>query len=343
MTETPVVFADYLRARLPRIEACMREVIDAAGDPELCAMLRYHLGFSDAQGNPTRAPAGKRIRPALVMLCAAAGGHSRSDEIATPAAAAVELLHNFSLIHDDIEDRDELRRGRDTLWKVWGIAKAINAGDTLFAMAHQALLRCRAAGAEADRTLRAMEVFDAMCVELTRGQHLDISFEQRANVSSAEYLDMISGKTAALTQACCEIGALLGGSGDAQVASLARFGRDLGLAFQIQDDALGIWGDPALTGKADSDLAHGKKTYPVLIAAERDLEFRRRFFAGTPSPEEQTALRERMERCGAREATEAAAEKIYAGAVAALASSGADADAAGLLAALARALFARDA
>jgi len=336
-THMPV---DFLSPRMLAVEASMRAVVDGSGAAGLRTMLLYHLGFVDAQGRSERAPGGKRIRPALVLLSAAASGLRGAVEAATPAAAAVELLHNFSLIHDDIEDGDTLRRGRPTLWKVWGIAQSINTGDAMFAMAHQALLE---SAAPADRVLRAMNVFEAMCVRLTRGQHLDISFEQRSDVSAAEYLDMIAGKTAALTEACCEIGAILGGSDDEQIASLARFGHDLGMAFQIQDDALGIWGDPIRTGKADSDLAHRKKTYPVLIAAERDPAFRARYFDGAEENRDLSALRRMIEGTGAREATEAAATATYERGLAALASCGGAPEAVGMLSALAHSLFARSA
>jgi geranylgeranyl diphosphate synthase, type I len=329
---------DLLSPRMLAVEARMRSVVDGAEADGLRTMLLYHLGFADAQGRPERAPAGKRIRPALLLLAASVAGQPGAAEAATSAAAAVELLHNFSLIHDDIEDGDMLRRGRPTLWKVWGIAQSINTGDAMFAMAHQALL---GAAAPAERVLRAMTVFENMCVKLTRGQHLDISFEQRTDVSAAEYLEMIGGKTAALTEACCEIGALLGGSEDAQVSALARFGRDLGVAFQIQDDALGIWGDPARTGKADSDLAHRKKTYPVLVAAERDPEFRARYFKPGADDRDIAGLRQMIDATGAREATEAAATATYARGLAALAGCGGAAEAIAMLTALAQSLFAR--
>lgn len=328
----------FLAERIPGVEARMQSVVDAAGADGLRTMLRYHLGFADAQGRPERAPAGKRIRPALLLLAASVSGQPNAADSATPAAAAVELLHNFSLIHDDIEDGDTLRRGRPTLWNVWGIAQSINTGDAMFAMAHQALLET---AAPAERVLSALKVFENMCVGLTRGQHLDISFEQRTDVSVSEYLEMIGGKTAALTEACCEIGAILGGSDPGQIAALARFGRDLGVAFQIQDDALGIWGDPARTGKADSDLAHRKKTYPVLVAAERDPVFQARYFDGDVESRDLAALREMIEATGAREATEAAATARYDRGLESLAGCGGAPEAVGMLSALAHSLFAR--
>ena len=329
---------------LPRIEAEMLDVVETCFSPvpaELRTMLLYHLGFADAQGAPARISAGKRIRPILVLLgCQAAGGDPAH---ALPAAAAVELLHNFSLIHDDIEDGDELRRGRPTVWKVWGVAQAINSGDTMFAMAHLALLRCGRLGVDAARIVRAMEAFGRTNVHLTVGQHLDIGFETRSDVSSAEYRTMIEGKTAALIRASLEIGAILGGGDDAQIAALGEFGRCLGLSFQLQDDVLGIWGDPKQTGKAGSDLIHRKKTLPTLFAAEQDPIVRDEYLrAQFVSEADAAILRERIAAAGGRAHTEAAAEAAYRNGQEALAGAGSS-PAIAVLEELARSLLGRSA
>jgi geranylgeranyl diphosphate synthase type I len=306
----------------PRVEDEMMTVVKdswRAAPREFTTMLLYHLGFANADGSPTRIYSGKRIRPMLVLLsCEAAGGNLSQ---ALPAAAAVELLHNFSLIHDDIEDGDELRRGRATLWKVWGVPQAINAGDGMFAMAHIALERCVERGVLAERVLRVLRVFDEMCVHLTVGQHLDIGFETRTDVDSNDYMNMIAGKTAALTKACCEMGAILGGASQSVVAKLAEFGRCLGLSFQLQDDVLGIWGDPSMTGKADSDLAHRKKTLPVLYAADRNADIRARYFGdGAISQDEAQKIKAMIEAEGGRKHTENEAAVAYANGMEALAS-----------------------
>ncbi len=326
---------------LPHIEAEMRAVIDTGAQPSAFnAMLNYHLGFVNADGKPVQANAGKRIRPALVLLsCEACGG---DWEQALPAAAAVELLHNFSLIHDDIEDRDELRRGRPTLWRQWGEAQAINSGDAMFAMAHLALLRCGERGVPAERVMRAVRAFDEMCVQLTIGQHLDLSFERRNDVSAAEYMQMIEGKTAALTAASCEIGAIIAGTSAAQIVSLRNFGKWLGMSFQLQDDVLGIWGDPNKTGKRDSDLAHHKKTLPILFAAERDGRIRARYFGSNGlNGEEIIAIREMIERAGGRMHAEQAAEHAFGNALEALDTAGGDAAHMQLLRDLAQSLLGR--
>ena len=316
---------DYFAHLIPQVETEMRDVVNAAiahniQQPKwFNVMLNYHLGFADAQGNPAQINAGKRIRPMLVLLsCEACGGDARQS---LPAAAAVELLHNFSLIHDDIEDGDELRRGRLTVWKQWNIAQAINTGDAMFAQAHLALQKLMDCGVPAERVVRAMRAFDAMCVHLTIGQHLDMSFETRNEVNgvtTAEYMAMIEGKTAALVKACCQIGAIVAGADEARIEALGEFGRGVGLSFQLQDDVLGIWGDPAKTGKQDSDLAHGKKTLPVLFAAEQDARVRELYFATKQAKlheDEINQLRQLIEVAGGRTHTEQAAQAAYANAM----------------------------
>jgi geranylgeranyl diphosphate synthase type I len=327
---------------LPRIEAEMLDIVNAAWQPQppaLNTMLRYHLGFANADGSAARINAGKRIRPVLVLLsCAAVDG---DPDLVLSAAAGVELLHNFSLIHDDIEDGDALRRGRPTLWKQWNIAQAINSGDTMFAMAYAGLQRCTAHGVPAERVLRALDAFTRTNIHLTVGQHLDLSFETRDSVTAAEYLEMIAGKTGALTRASCEIGAILGGGSAAQIAALGEFGASLGRSFQLQDDVLGIWGDPSKTGKADSDLVHRKKTLPVLYAAERDAHVRALYFSNAPlTPADITDLRTRIEVVGGRSHTEAAADTAYAKGLEALVDLP-DNEAVGTLTALAQSLLGR--
>jgi geranylgeranyl diphosphate synthase type I len=228
-------------------------------------MMSYHMGWADASFRAENLPSGKRLRPLLCLLaCQEVGGDPRR---ALPAAAAVEILHNFSLVHDDVEDGDELRRHRPTVWALWGVPQAVNVGDGMFALAFGALQRLPQAGVDAPTTLAALRNFTDMCLALTEGQHLDMSFERRADVTVVEYLRMIRGKTAALIGASLAIGGLVGGATRTQDRALQRFGQAIGFAFQIQDDLLGIWGDPAVTGKAaGNDLLRKKKSYPLLHA-----------------------------------------------------------------------------
>jgi len=297
-------------------------------------MLAYHLGWVDAELRPVRQDAGKRIRPMLCLLaCAACGGDPAQ---ALPAAAAIELLHNFSLIHDDIQDRSETRRGRPTVWALWGVAQAINAGDALFTIAHQALWRLRERGVPAERILEVAERFDAACRMLTRGQHFDLLFEAAERVSVEEYLEMIRGKTAALLGASVGIGARLAGH---PPEDLEAFGEALGMAFQIQDDLLGIWGDPAVTGKsAADDLRARKKTLPVILAMERIPAFAGRYRDPCTPPE---ILLADLERSGARAEAEAMAAAFTQQAMAALERAGLRNPHGEALRDLARALLAR--
>lgn len=349
----PQTLTEYFKQWIPRVEAEMLRIIEShPQQPEaFTTMLAYHLGFADADGNRLGAPtgSGKRIRPMLVLLsCEACGGN---PEHALPAAVAVELLHNFSLIHDDIEDRDELRRGRPTLWAVWGDAQAINAGDAMFAMAHQAMEELSERDVTAGRALQALRAFDQMCVELTIGQYLDLGFETRSSVTAAEYMRMISGKTAELVRASCALGAIIAGASSNQIAALGEFGQQVGLSFQLQDDVLGIWGDPSVTGKADSDLKHHKKTLPAIYAAERNPLFASQYFMlpgnlrerGELLTSEVNYLRGLIEQTDAKKFTEHAAETAYARAMEAFDEAGLHNDAARNLNNLARSLLGRQA
>lgn len=228
-------------------------------------MFRYHLGWTDAQGNAAPSDTGKRIRPLLCLWsCEAGGGDWRA---ALPAAAAVELIHNFSLIHDDIEDDSDERRGRATVWKIWGLAQGINAGDAMFVLSHLALDRLATPSFSLARYVEIHRVFDLATLKLTQGQYLDIGFERADQVTLEHYFEMVRGKTAALLCATCEIGARIATTDEKVIRAFAAYGENLGIAFQISDDVLGLWGDPAFTGKsARTDLLSRKKSYPVLVA-----------------------------------------------------------------------------
>lgn len=259
---------------LPELDSTMRRIVDTAltapdaEAPDFGVLLRYPLGWVDEHNRPYSQPTGKRIRPLLLLLAAEAVGGDWKQ--ALPAAAAVELLHNFSLIHDDIEDDSPTRHGRPTVWKLWGRSNAINAGDAMFALAYAALQSLSETGVSPETVLGVWQIFNTTNIELTSGQHLDMSFERRENVSPDEYIVMIRGKSAALVAACAQIGALIG-SGDSELAAhFYSFGLNLGLAFQIRDDILGIWGDPTVTGKsAATDIISRKKSLPVLYGLEK--------------------------------------------------------------------------
>ena len=239
-------------------------------------MLTYHMGWTGEGAGPEAT--GKRIRPLLVLLCTSASSGDWKN--ALPAAAAVELVHNFSLVHDDIQDNSKKRRGRPTTWVKWGAPMAINAGDALFVISNQAIIALKE-NYHAELVVKASEILNNTCLELTRGQFLDISYEERADLGVNDYWPMIAGKTAALLSACCHIGALLGGADDAKQEAYRSFGHYLGLAFQVQDDILGIWGNEALTGKsAASDLVEGKNSLPVLAGLSANGKFATRWKQG---------------------------------------------------------------
>jgi geranylgeranyl diphosphate synthase type I len=268
----------------------------------LYEMVRYHLAL-DGSG----ASAGKRMRPVLGLLAYASitGEHRR----ALPGAAAVELGHNFSLVHDDIEDGDVERRHRPTLWTIHGIPQAINTGDTLFSLSRIALHRLSDLGFPDRTVLRLMRLYDETCLALCEGQYLDIAMSASDDLMSVDlYFDMIGRKTAALIAASIEAGAVLATEDDEVIARYRSFGWALGLAFQLNDDLLGIWGPEQTTGKEASDVLHRKKTLPVIYAWEHaGPEDRDRLAAlytiADPTPAEVAEIVAILERSGAREYT----------------------------------------
>ena len=245
-------------------------------------MLTYHMGWTGEGAGPEAT--GKRIRPLVVLLTTASCGADWQS--ALPAAAAVELVHNFSLVHDDIQDNSPKRRGRDTAWVKWGAPLAINIGDALFAISNQAVMDLKNSY-PAEVVIKAAEILHNTCLDLTRGQYLDMSYEERKDLGVEDYWPMISGKTAALISACCHIGALLGGADDEKQDAYRSFGQYLGLAFQVQDDILGIWGDEKITGKSvASDLVEGKNSFPVLAGLDKKGGFAERWAKGPIQPHE---------------------------------------------------------
>lgn len=257
----------YLTAIEEEIQALLAEQ-----DPTLTSfygMMRYHLGWVDENLQLIKAQGGKRIRPLLCLLvCEAISGDYRP---ALPAAAAVELVHNFSLIHDDIEDKSPRRRGRATVWRVWGVAQAINAGDGLLALAHLALHRLSTTGESPKVVAQATQALNQACLDLCEGQYLDIAFQERTDVTLEMYLTMARKKTASLLECAAHLGAILATRKKRIIEAYRRFAQNLGLAFQITDDLLGIWGEEERTGKGvGEDIKAGKKSLPVVYAFEEE-------------------------------------------------------------------------
>jgi geranylgeranyl diphosphate synthase type I len=270
--------------------------------------IRYHLGYADPAARP-----GKRMRPLLGLLAYAS--ISPDWDRALPGAAAVELGHNFSLVHDDIEDGDAERRGRPTLWVRDGVPQAINTGDALFTISRVALHHLTALGFSDAKVIRLMKLYDETCLRLCEGQFIDIAASARTEMQSVEhYFEMIGRKTAALISGSVESGAILASDDEEVIRHFRNFGWALGLAFQINDDLLGIWGDEATTGKEASDLARHKKTLPVLHAMEQaspaDREVLTRLYAEVnPGAESVAAGLQVLERTGSREYTRMKAQE----------------------------------
>ena len=270
---------------LPAIEAELeRQVcrLDEARTRPFYEMLTYHMGWTGEGAGPEAT--GKRIRPLMLLFSVAACGTEWLHAVS--AAAAVELVHNFSLVHDDIQDNSDKRRGRTTLWKIWGMPMAINAGDALFVLSNQAIMDL-SNNYPAETVVKSATVLHNTCLDLTRGQFLDMSYEERNDLGVEDYWPMIANKTAALLSACCHIGSILGGAEESKQDAYRSFGHALGMAFQVQDDILGIWGDEAITGKsAASDLVEGKKSLPVLHGLSQGGKFAKRWAAGPIQPDE---------------------------------------------------------
>lgn len=303
------------QSMLEAIEVELKQQVSRLDEPRtklFHEMLTYHMGWT-GEGAGAQAT-GKRIRPLITLLSVASIKNEYNNEInwlhAKSLAAAIELVHNFSLVHDDIQDNSELRRGRKTAWVKWGAPMAINAGDALFVIANQAALDLRE-HYPAEMVVRAASILNDCCLDLTKGQFLDMSYEERTDLTMEDYWPMIGGKTSALLSVCTQIGALLGYAQDEKIELYRLFGYNLGLAFQVQDDILGIWGDETLTGKsAASDLVEGKNSLPVLFALEKNGGFAKRWKQGPISVDEVTAVAALLESEGGKAYAETMSEEL---------------------------------
>jgi geranylgeranyl diphosphate synthase type I len=317
---------------LPRSFACYRDdvtlelkkVIDSC-PPVLGNILRYHMGWQDEHGHFCSRESGKFIRSTLCLLsCQAVGGNTSQ---AIPAAAAVELIHNFSLIHDDIEDASYERHHRPTVWKLWGQSQAINAGDAMFTLAYLALVRLREKGIADEKITNCAEMLSLACLELCEGQYLDVEYENRLDITVEDYLGMAARKTAALFAVSTCLGAYLSSEDSELVDFFRLFGRDLGIAFQIHDDIIGIWGATEIVGKSAGDICQKKKTLPVVYGLRGRRDAARRSLGKLYSQEsiqgedikEVTKI---LDNLGARVYAENVAEQYYGKALANLDATG---------------------
>ncbi|MFE2105761.1 polyprenyl synthetase family protein [Kitasatospora sp. NPDC059463] len=314
LNRTRALCTPPLRAAVARLAAPMDTVA------------AYHFGWIDRDGTPVAGDGGKAVRPALALLSAQAAG--APAEAGVPGGVAVELVHNFSLLHDDLMDGDETRRHRATAWTVFGPAQAILVGDALATLGTEVLLDAASTGgASATDAARAVRLLTTASRRLIDGQAMDVAFEQRDTVTVAECLEMEGGKTAALLSAASALGAVLAGADDRASDSLQRFGEHLGLAFQAVDDLLGIWGATEVTGKPHwGDLRQRKKSLPVAAALAEGGQASRELAEQLADPkgrgeESETELAARallIEKAGGRAWTQEEARRQHTTALAAL-------------------------
>ena len=260
---TPAILRKYLDG----VEEALDELL-SPNDPDMSTMLRYHMGWVDESGNPTPLSQGKRLRPSLCMFaCEAVGG---LPEQALPVAAALELVHNFSLIHDDIQDGDLQRHHRPTVWAVWGRPKALQAGNVMRVLADLGVQRLVGERLAPDVVAGCSRALSNAYLEMIEGQYLDMDFEGRTDIDTAGYLEMVARKTGALIRCSMHMGSLVGSGNAETVQAMSRCGRYLGLAFQIRDDYLGVWGYEEETGKPiGNDLRRKKNSLPLVYALEK--------------------------------------------------------------------------
>ena len=295
----PTAFYRYRSA----IGAALRQSL-AGDDLPMSQMLRYAMGWSDVHGNPAEGTEGKALRPTLCLLASEATGGTVAS--ALPAAVSLELIHNFSLIHDDIQDGDETRHHRATLWAVWGEPKALVAGNGLRVIADRCLGTLVEEGVSFSVALEVQGVLTEAYLRMIEGQYLDLEYEGRPDIGLQSYLDMISRKTGALISCSLVLGSLIGSGDPSVVRSFRSCGRSLGMVFQIRDDVLGVWGDEESTGKpVGADIRRKKNTFPIVYAMSRaegaDKKALRDIYGASNVGDEEVAVAlEVLENVGAR-------------------------------------------
>ena len=330
MTTTTSRAVNDPAAQLPAMFQRYRANIDGAlraglarGDGQVYDMLRYYMGWADRDGNPHESAQGKAMRPTLCLFgCEAAGG---SPDKALPAAVAIEYIHNFSLVHDDIQDQDETRHHRLTLWAAWDVPRALQAGNVLRLVAGRALESLLDDGMAYGRALEIAGMLTGAYLEMIEGQWLDILYEGRRDITIDDYMVMISKKTGALIRCSLDMGVAIGASDAATVRAFRSFGRGVGYAFQIRDDVLGVWGEEESTGKpVGADVRRKKNSLPIVYAMakaqgadKRELE---RVYAKPTLDDDDVALAlDVMERVDVRGYAQRLAERHCAGALDAVA------------------------
>ncbi len=306
--------------KIPSSLSRFREEVSAAienylenRDGKLYDMVNYHLGFDG--NDPNSSLQGKAIRPCLVLFATKALG-GKPDE-AMPAAVSLELIHNFSLVHDDIQDDASMRRGRESVQKKWSPAQAINAGDGLKDLSLLALTQL-SDGERTERELEAVSALSSYSLRMIQGQVLDLHYMNKEDIGIDGYLKMIRDKTCALLEGSFHLGGIYAGADDSEVETLTRFGRLLGYVYQIRDDWLGIWGQPEKAGKSvKSDLVEKKRSFPVVYAMQEGSEekvsdLQKIYYReGKLTDGEVNRVRRTLEDIGAREKTNEWSEKYW--------------------------------
>ena len=270
LTDTGPSLPDMFDRYKGLVEAELLRSVPALEEAPIYPLLRYHLGWAERDGSPARSPQsqGKALRPTLCLFACDALRGDLSQ--ALPAAAAIELMHNFSLVHDDIQDKDLERRHQPTVWSLWGVPRALVAGNAMHSVSNLAELGAVSRDVPAATALRVSQLLSESCLEMIQGQCMDMEFETSTSIDAEDYLQMVAFKTGALIRVCLQIGALLATDDPGAFRSFSAFGAGLGRAFQIRDDYLGIWGDEATTGKAaGNDIRRRKKSFPIVYAFAR--------------------------------------------------------------------------
>lgn len=268
---------EIVKKYLSDVENTIKEALDVA-PAFIHGVISYHFGWVDQNFKPVEFERGKMLRPTLCLLVFDALTGDYKD--ALPVAASLEMIHNFTLIHDDIEDNDLERRGRPTAWSIWGKPLAINVGDFLYTLAFNCMYQLDRNKFASEKIFSVQHLINNHCLDLTMGQDLDLRFEQIQDVSTDMYIDMVYKKTGALLEAAILSGAMLGTSDEQVIHYYRQFAQNIGIAFQVRDDILGIWGDTSKTGKStDNDLRRKKKTLPVIymlnkVTGQRHKELR---------------------------------------------------------------------
>ena len=296
---------------LNALEAEMKDVF-ASREGFLYDLLRYHMGWTDQQGTPQDSPPRLHFQSMLTMVCCQALSGDYSDSL--PAAAGIEFVHNYTLVHGDVQSNRAVSEDRPSVWWVWGPAQAINVGDGLHALGRNTIMRLAQRGISPERVLPAVTSLDKACLALCEGQYMDLEFQEKLMVTSADYHDMIGRKTGALTGCATELGAIAAGAGDNVRATYQKMGQGLGMAWQISLDIADLWGRRD-DGMTSSNILNKKKSLPLIYALENSPLADKRalgnvYMKRVLQPEDVTQVIGILDQAGARQFAESRAREL---------------------------------